>query len=138
MLLSLCNLTFFFLLAPCRGEGLKCYTCVSKESWDDCEKKKKAQICDPHHNDVCIKHHFAEHSDDTEQGYKEMFVKMCGKADLCTNKDCKRKGKYCKVDCCHNDLCNSATSPAARMTITLLSSFVVIFAYFLHLRFDVR
>ena len=95
-------------------------------SWEDCEKKKQAVMCIPEHDEVCLKQHLVEHSKDTENGYQEAFVKMCAKANLCTDKECKRVSKHCEIDCCHSDFCNSAARPTARVTITLLVLFLCI------------
>ena len=128
------DICFLLFSAPCLGEGLKCYVCVSNKSWEECDNTKEIRACLPGHDDVCIKGNVIEHNKDTEKGYKETFMKMCGTTDLCTNKDCKIHGKYCKVDCCHSDICNPAARPVARMTITLLGSLAVIFIYLLQLR----
>ena len=102
------NFRIVYLPAPCLCEDLKCYLCWSNKSWDECEKDKKIGVCYPEHDEVCITMHHIE-NDDTEKGYKETFIKMCGQAQLCTNKGCQEKSKTCQVDCCHSDLCNAAT-----------------------------
>jgi len=124
------SIWLLWFTAPCLGGGLKCYVCVSNKSWEECEEKKEKKVCHPHHNDVCIKQHMVEHSEDTEKGYKEYFIKMCGTTDLCTNKHCKLQVKYCKIDCCHDDLCNLAETTAAQVTITLFGTLAVFILHF--------
>ena len=81
-------------------------------------------VCRSDHNDVCIKEHQIE-NDDTEKGYKEHFVKMCGQAGSCTNKECQKKHKNCQIDCCHGDLCNIATG-GTYVTSTLLATVLAV------------
>ena len=126
------NFRFVYLPAPCLGEDLKCYICSSDKSWDECEKDKIQVVCYPNHDEVCIKMHQIE-NDDTEKGYKEHFIKMCGQAQLCTNKGCQKKYKNCQIDCCHNDLCNIATG-RTHMTSTLLATVLAVLMCFLQLR----
>ena len=114
-----------YLPAPCLSEeDLKCYLCYSNKSWDECEKDKKIGVCYPKHGEVCVKIHLVE-NDDTEKGHKEAFVKMCGQAQLCTDKGCQKKSKTCQVDCCHSDLCNVATGQT-HVTSTLLATVLVV------------
>ena len=74
-------------------------------------------------------------NDDTEKGYKEAFVKMCGQTRLCTNKECQEKSKTCQlqVDCCHSDLCNVATGQT-HVTSTLLATVLAALLCVLQLR----
>ncbi|KAJ7340527.1 hypothetical protein OS493_003281 [Desmophyllum pertusum] len=116
---------------PCLSADLKCYLCVSNISWEECEKKKVILVCRPKHNEVCITQHIVGHDQATDKGYKETFVKMCGQARLCTDKDCTKRGKTCQIDCCHSDLCNMATRRTAHVTNTLLGTVVVILCYLL-------
>ena len=128
------NFRFVFLPAPCFSEAdLKCYICHSNKSWEECEKDKRIGKCYPGHGEVCVKMHLVEH-DDTEKGYKESFVKMCGKAKRCTNKECQEKYKTCKVDCCHKDLCNVATGQT-HVTSTLLATVLAVLLCVLQLRY---
>ena len=89
-------------------------------------------VCHPNHSEVCIKMHHIE-NDDTEKGYKEAFVKMCGQARLCTDRDCQKKYKTCQVDCCHSDLCNIATG-RSHVTSTLLATVLAVLLCVLQLR----
>ncbi|KAM7450511.1 hypothetical protein ABFA07_001807 [Porites harrisoni] len=111
--------------APSIGDGLKCYSCFSKKSWDECEEGEEKRVCPPDHNDVCIKLHLVEHGEEPGD-YNEKFAKMCGLAQLCTDKECKENGKYCKVDCCHNDFCNSAAKLSTRLPIMLLLQLLIL------------
>ena len=122
----------FPFLALCLGEGLKCHICSSSKSWDNCEKKAAKASCPLGHSEVCIKLHVVEHSEDTN-GHKETFIKMCGKAKMCTDKECKMHGKYCKVDCCHSDYCNTAARPTPGLPIILFQLSVLILLYLLQL-----
>ena len=118
------NFRLVYLPAPCLGEDLKCYLCQSNISWDECEKNKTVGVCYPDHDEVCITEHYIE-NDDTEKGYNEYFIKMCGQARLCTNKDCEGKSTNCQIHCCHSDLCNIATG-GAHVTSTLLATVLAV------------
>ena len=128
------NFRFVYLPAPCFSEqDLKCYLCYSNKSWEECDKDKTAVVCNSKHNEVCIKLQYIE-NDDTEKGYKEAFVKMCGQAKRCTNKECQEKYKTCQVDCCHKDLCNVATGQT-HVTSTLLATVLAVLLCVLQLRY---
>ena len=128
------NFRFVYLPAPCFSEqDLKCYLCYSNKSWEECDKDKTAVVCNSKHNEVCIKLQSIE-NDDTEKGYKEAFVKMCGQAKRCTNKECQEKYKTCQVDCCHKDLCNVATGQT-HVTSTLLATVLAVLLCVLQLRY---
>ena len=92
-------------------------------------------VCNSKHDDVCIKTQYIE-NDDTEKGYKEVFVKMCGQARLCTDKQCQEKSKTCQlqVHCCHSDLCNVATGQT-HVTNTLLATALAALLCVLQLRY---
>ena len=90
-------------------------------------------LCDPEHAEVCIKLRYIE-NDDTEKGYKEAFVKMCGQAQSCTDEDCQNKYKTCQVDCCHSNLCNVATGQT-HVTSTLLATVLAVLLCVLQLRY---
>lgn len=111
---------------PCFSEGLECYKCTSDKSWDACEKKVQRVVCLTGHDEVCIKQRIVQNDDSTDKGYTEWFIRMCGKARLCSVKDCEEEGKTCQIDCCHNDLCNTGSTPAANSVTTLMGGVVVI------------
>ncbi|XP_078348175.1 uncharacterized protein LOC144633224 [Oculina patagonica] len=126
--LSLFSIWLLVFAAPCLGKDLKCYLCYSNKSWDECEENERPHECFPEHDEVCIKQHVVEH-ENTEKGYKESFVKMCGKANLCTDKDCERHSRACQIYCCHSDLCNTSTRQNAHVTKTLLGTVVLLYLF---------
>lgn len=89
-------------------------------------------VCPFQHDDVCIKMKYIE-NDDTEKGFNQVFAKMCGRATLCTNKECRYKDKTCHIDCCHDDLCNGATRQP-HVTSTLLATVLAVLLCLLQLR----
>ena len=102
---------------------MKCYKCVSTESWDDCNDIKTEIDC-PAKYDRCYK----VYADVKVKGASvKEYVKGCFTEDEC-NTDlssfCKGKGK-CKLDCCSGDLCNVATlqkvSAAVLIACTLMA-----------------
>lgn len=130
--LTLFSIWLLLFAAPCLSENLKCYMCYSNKTWDECEKGKTPVECLHEHDDVCIKMKYIE-NDDTDKGFKQAFVKMCGRATLCTNKECRYKYKTCHIDCCHNDLCNGATG-RPHATSTLLATVLAVLLCLLQLR----
>ncbi|PFX20199.1 uncharacterized protein LOC111337169 [Stylophora pistillata] len=134
-LVAICSsLLLIWLLAfkvPCIGADLKCYLCWSNKSWEDCEKTEYLRDCVTDHDEVCIRQHQVTNDDSSDEGYKEVYMKMCGQARLCSVKDCEKSSTTCQIDCCHSDSCNTATKRAANVKSTLLGSVLVILMFLL-------
>ena len=60
---------------------------------------------------VCVKEHEIGH------GSQQKFTKYCAQAEACTDNHCKKEGKRCTIDCCHQDLCNDSNQPYNTSTI---------------------
>ena len=87
------------------GYGLKCYTCSSSTSWDNCNDFKAERYC-PARYDRCAK--LSVH---VESSSFRKYSKYCTTEEGCNIgriSPCKGKVK-CKLDCCSGDLCNAAT-----------------------------
>ncbi|XP_078356200.1 uncharacterized protein LOC144641013 [Oculina patagonica] len=87
--------------------GLKCYTCSSSKSWDDCKSTRKSLPC-AGDADRCAKVHL-------KYGGVEIFAKHCVPNALCksdTNPTCKKAtgSSECEVDCCTGDNCNAGSA----------------------------
>ena len=124
------NSSFFFYFAvPCFGVGLKCYTCMSNNSWEDCESSLKVTNCPAPDDQVCVKEQLVEHDDNSQEGTKSTFSKFCAMAAACTDSHCREDGKSCDPKCCHTDLCNMAEtirpSPATFVLSLLFMTFAV-------------
>ena len=119
----------FYFAVPCFGVGLQCYTCVSHNSWEDCERRLKVINCPAPDDEVCVKEQLVEHDDNSQEGIKNTFSKFCAMAEACTDSHCKEHGKSCDPTCCHKDLCNMADtirpSPATFVFCLLLMNFAV-------------
>ena len=87
--------------------GLKCNTCSSAKSWDDC--KSTEATCPTGIADRCVKAH-------VKYGDTEAFGKYCGTKDYCDkdkNPTCKLAKAFgaseCSINCCEGDLCNAGS-----------------------------
>ncbi|KAL9963615.1 hypothetical protein ACROYT_G027140 [Oculina patagonica] len=97
-----------------RGDCLSCYTCTSKDSWDDCNSKMTKFTC-PSGSSQCLTGTLTCTTDDVD---KDTYYKRCS----APNQDCdtaigdmppcpKRSTSSIAVEnCCSGDYCNSATS----------------------------
>ena len=119
------------------SEGLKCYTCVSSISWDDCEKQVIIRECPKIGDEVCVKEHLKRreggqvNNNNNEQDENKIpFSKYCSKAEACTNKHCLKDGNTCDLHCCHDDLCNAAKMISSwRTAIAVCVLFASIFYF---------
>ena len=107
---------FFFFIA---ASGLKCYTCTSTTSLEDCEKDQKETDCVSSVFDRC-----ATFSADFNTSVVEVksFVKSCQAKAYCDTsetllKPCKDAGGKCKLDCCDTDLCNGGSAPVVSVLL---------------------
>ena len=104
---------FSFSTAVRFSEGLRCYKCVSHISWEDCDETTSITVC-PEDGEtyVCNKDHEKPNGSSKN---RSLFLKYCGSTKGCTNKHCLEAGYECDRHCCHNDLCNVATTTKAAL-----------------------
>ena len=105
------------------GYGLKCYYCVSTESWNDCADVKKEVTCDARF-DRCVKA-YADVKKDGISG--ESYSKGCLTEALCNSVDQREicsDGVKCKVYCCTGDFCNDAAVQMVSAIILMACAFV--------------
>ena len=120
------RLKVFLFFLP--GYALKCYQCISSESWDDCKNNTEEVSCSDS-EDRCGKFDIkAETSGVTD----EVFLKGCTTSSKCSEKNCKKfapsaKITKCEVNCCKGDLCNGAQVPMVS-AIMMLACAIVGFA----------
>ena len=115
----------FFIIA---AYGLKCYTCTSSSSMDDCKGKQEGKDCeaaaisDPH----CVKVSM-------EYSSIKSYIKDCFPKALCDNADtylkaCKAvSGAKCSLDCCDSNLCNDGTAPMVSVLLMVACALVALF-----------
>ena len=91
------SLVFFSVLS------LKCLSCLSDKSWDDCKGKSKSCVAPV--TDDCIKMYLKSSSE-------ELFVRGCSTNDNCdTNINALCRDAYeCDIYCCNGDDCNASTA----------------------------
>ena len=132
----------FYFAVPCFSVGLKCYTCLSFNSWKECEMSLKITDCPAPDNEVCVKEQLVEHDDNTQDGTKNTFSKFCAMAEACKDAHCKEVGKACDPRCCHTDLCNMAVtirpSPGTFVFCLLLLTFAMMFKWWKYARIFIR
>ncbi|CAH3023070.1 unnamed protein product [Porites evermanni] len=117
-----------FLLCISVGYALKCNTCLSLKSWDDC-KNNTIQFTCLDSQDRCGK---ADIKAENPVAAVEVFAKACATSSECSARYCKSiypsvKITKCEIDCCEGDLCNGAKVPMVS-AIMLLACAIATFA----------
>ena len=114
---------FSFSAAVSFSEGLRCYLCVSHISWEHCDQKISIKVCpDDGQTYVCTKDH--EKANGRNKN-RTAFLKYCGLTEGCTNKHCRIEGFECDRHCCHNDLCNAATTTKEALVCESIAMFLL-------------
>lgn len=108
-----------FLFCFSFASGLKCYTCTSATSLEECEKNQKETDCVSSAFDRC-----ATFSTDFTIANVETksFSKSCQAKSYCDAaqthlKACNDAGGKCKLDCCDTDLCNGGSAPVVSVLL---------------------
>lgn len=115
------HVTFVFSVFT-EEHSLTCYRCYSTTSWEDCDKKMRAENCPTGYDEVCTKIKRTEWVDiknSSQQEKKVHYFRGCDLAKACSGKECREKDWDCTVACCSTDLCNSNTS------VNMLASFIL-------------
>ena len=103
--------------------SLKCLSCTSEKSWDDC--KEKSISCKAPATDACFKIYL-------KSGSTELFERGCSTNAGCdteTNPLCKDANE-CDIYCCNGDDCNAGTATHTSGVLLLscaLASLVIFF-----------
>lgn len=131
---------FLAVLLP-EGNSLRCHTCYSAKSWDDCVKNSVILECsnrDPQEkrnpSDFRCTEVFT--SRQTKNGQQlDNFAKFCATWDQCDDERCREeitergdKASYCDTECCSGDLCNGGTLnllPLSFLVNSILLSLVI-------------
>lgn len=133
---------FLAVLLP-EGNSLRCHSCYSPKSWDDCVKNSRIFDCstvyaerDP--SDIRCAQVFT--SKLTKNGQQlDDFAKLCTTWDKCDDERCREeitqrgdkdviKANYCDIECCSGDLCNGGTLnhlPLSFLVNSILFSLVI-------------
>ncbi|CAH3137272.1 unnamed protein product [Pocillopora meandrina] len=104
------------IAGPTAVSSLQCYTCYAETSWKDCDKVKTLHVC-REDDDVCAKV-------EINQGYingtlRIQYSRHCATASYCSNKECKSYGWACKIDCCHENKCNTGPTTWANLMLVV-------------------
>ncbi|KAJ7369924.1 hypothetical protein OS493_035497 [Desmophyllum pertusum] len=109
------------------AHGLKCFTCISYESLDDCEKDQMVQEC-PSYYTRCINMTLIL---PPSTGFEtKQFARGCSPVNVCnyakqgfescksfTSLDLQGQNVTCDVSCCTNDLCNESAVPVVSIVM---------------------
>ncbi|XP_068681476.1 uncharacterized protein [Montipora foliosa] len=114
------SFVLFLLLNGILVHGLKCFTCYSTTSMDDCSSKQIKSTCPAELSDgYCGKLEVKD-----ESGVTQSFSKGCFPEDVCTGDvvPCNQPGNYCKGACCFSDFCNGEGGVVERISCNYCTS----------------
>ena len=115
--------SFSFSTAVSFSEGLQCYWCSSHISWEHCDQQLSIMVCpDDGQTYVCAKDH--EKANGRSKN-STAFLKYCLRTEGCTNIHCLKQGFECDRHCCHNDLCNAATTTKEALGCESIAMFLL-------------
>ncbi|XP_015748813.1 PREDICTED: uncharacterized protein LOC107328609 isoform X1 [Acropora digitifera] len=135
---------FLAVLLP-EGNSLRCHSCYSAKSWDDCVKNSVIFDCSNMNllaerkpSEVRCAEVFT--SEQTKNGQQlDKFAKFCTTWERCDDERCREeitesgdkdvlKANYCDVECCSGDLCNGGNLnllPLSFLVNSILLSLVI-------------
>lgn len=111
-------------MAPYKDSKLRCYTCQSASSMDDCRQNSKAMTCQ-HGEDRC-----AKFSAEVMAGDHKIMVyrkgcraqAACDKTKDLFGQGCGTDGSECDFKCCEGDLCNTGLSSTVSFFMLIAST----------------
>lgn len=110
MILVYSNVFFFFI----KASGLKCNSCLSSISFEDCIKQRStvAVPCDEDYK--CGKSHYKYRGED-------VYSLSCVRIMHCNNHSdiCRANLSDCDVACCGEDLCNTSSNSVGSVVFVL-------------------
>ena len=125
-------MTFFF-----SAFGLKCYSCASVKSMDECQAAQDKANCSSSLIDPRCSKESYEYKNVTDI---KTHTKGCKSKAYCESEArksvCKEaNGEKCESSCCEGDLCNTNLVPASRSASMILCNqvFPLLFSYFFYL-----
>lgn len=112
---------FFSLSIETNQKGsLYCYTCYVTTSWEDCDRNRTIELCPEEDNEVCVTMK-VDKWDDNNKPMTE-YVKHCGVASYCSDKECEESGLKCTIHCCNQDLCNTSFTISTDIILVIVIS----------------
>ncbi|XP_015771460.1 PREDICTED: uncharacterized protein LOC107349787 isoform X2 [Acropora digitifera] len=116
----------FVLCTASVGFAIKCQTCTSTTSMEDCKKNEKEMDCGGGF-DRCIKTSF-DYNASMPQG--KVFSKGCSTKVTCDSQQKLKEicndagGSTCEWNCCDSDGCNSSAMPVISAFLLVICTLV--------------
>jgi len=105
--------------------SLSCYICGPKASWEDCDNHMITATCPAGLNEVCVKMKLTKWvtKNETRDQIIE-YSRYCDTTEGCSDKECRKLGWHCSVDCCNHEFCNSNVTMVTSVLFIVTAIFV--------------
>ena len=119
------NVNSFIIISSIAANGIKCYSCFSSKSFENCDGNKTEVICPPN-KDRCFKNEIV-------YGSTKEYEKGCQLKSVCDDKDvlltfCKAfGGSTCEADCYDEDLCNGGVEHMVSVLLMVACALIAFF-----------
>lgn len=117
--------------SPTDTPPLRCYTCLSKKSWDHCQAKAEIKNCAPDESCLTVKaYHTKKTANNTKEEVVHIYAKYCSAE--CTKKQCREMGWLCDVSCCSSQECNASVSNTSPSSCAMIASAIALSYIIVH------
>lgn len=117
--------------SPTDTPPLRCYTCLSKKSWDHCQAKAEIRNCEPDESCLTVKaYHTKKTANNTKEEVVHLYAKYCSAE--CSKKQCREMGWLCDVSCCSSQECNASVSNTSPSSCAMIASAIALSYIIVH------